>query len=533
MRTALWILLALVVSTATTSMAGDERLYIRQPQFRIPFELAPPATPGEAPQEVELWVCTDQRNWSLYTSVKPDAKFFEYNGPWDGEIWFVVRTLTVSGDRLPRATDRTIPELKVVIDRNPPRIGLQARRGDAGQLVVSWDVQENFPLGTRPLLESRPAGGNEPWQAVAVSGGWSGVTELPPQRDPLEIRAVSVDRAGNASAVALRFDPQLAGNIAGQPTTAEPASIQAARGLGERPSTPQLADRGSVDRVAYEVSRPGDATEPPRNPADLFPGLDRPATMPPAQQTASASPSERSPGMPPMTRPTTPPAQAERAPKPNAQRVELPPGVKPHLVDYPRFELHYDIQSLAPQGASQVELWGTADGGQTWELYSVDDDRQSPIQLQVPGDGTYGFRYLARGLDGQQLQASPKSGEPAELWVEVDSTDPVVEILGISDNAVNRRRQVEIRWKAVDRNLTERPIAIYFAYSPSGPWNPLANQLENSGSFVWPNSEFNNRTLYFRVEARDRLSYMGFAEASSETSGRPAGTTIEAASTLR
>ncbi len=533
MRTTLWLLAACWLGGLVT-VEADERLFVRQQQFRIPFELSKAESPDREAKEVQLWFRPEQGAWSLYTTVSPDRDHFVYQGEWQGEIWFVVRTITFGGERLPpdNSAKDTVPELKVVIDREPPQISLEAMRGEAGQLVISWDVFEDYPLGKRPLIQSRPADTDEPWQTVAVSGGWSGRTELPPQQDALEIRATAVDRAGNASAVIARFDPQRSERVRGQQAAADSQAIEEARKRATQSPAPQMADQRSVDRVAYEVSRP----EAPRrggepgltSAADLFPGREAPSTGGRMGLNERPEDLDRSPGMPPPTRGETPGRPAPQAPP----RFEPPEGIKPYLVDYPRFELHYDTAKLAPEGAEQIEIWGTADGGQTWELFALDEDGRSPAQVEVPGDGVYGFRYVARGGRVPAGQRQPSAGDRPEIWIEVDASEPEVEILGITDTNTARRREIEIRWKADDHNLLDRPIAVYFSYAPNGPWNPLASELENTGRFVWPNSEFNHRVLYFRVEARDRNGYVGYAEASNQSAARKANS-LEAASRLR
>ena len=63
------------------------------------------------------------------------------------------------------------------------------------------------------------------------------------------------------------------------------------------------------------------------------------------------------------------------------------------------FDLDYELNSVGPWGVARVEVWGTPDGGQTWQRYAVDPDNRSPARVTVPGAGTYGFWLVVDGAD--------------------------------------------------------------------------------------------------------------------------------------
>ncbi|MEM7560813.1 MAG: hypothetical protein AAF394_16950, partial [Planctomycetota bacterium] len=61
------------------------------------------------------------------------------------------------------------------------------------------------------------------------------------------------------------------------------------------------------------------------------------------------------------------------------------------------FRLDYSIEALGGGKLSEIELWGTEDGGRTWQQWGTDPDRQSPFDVQVGNDGLFGFRMVVVG----------------------------------------------------------------------------------------------------------------------------------------
>ncbi len=51
------------------------------------------------------------------------------------------------------------------------------------------------------------------------------------------------------------------------------------------------------------------------------------------------------------------------------------------------FSLDYSLNAAAGSALADVELWGTDDGGNTWQKWGSDPDRQSPFDVQVANDG--------------------------------------------------------------------------------------------------------------------------------------------------
>jgi hypothetical protein len=193
-------------------------------------------------------------------------------------------------------------------------------------------------------------------------------------------------------------------------------------------------------------------------------------------------------------------------------------------------ELIYDLTPISPADVRAVELWITADGGQSWRKIASDDDRCSPVAAKVDADGTYGFRLLVH-RQGGPVELPPGAGQPPELVVEVDQTEPKCHLTRVdqvgtairtgpaaprlSGPAIPTGSQpshggdLVISWAASDRHLAQRPVTLRWSHSPTGPWRTIAQGLENTGSYTWPMPERLPAEVFLRLEVRDAADNVG------------------------
>lgn len=192
-------------------------------------------------------------------------------------------------------------------------------------------------------------------------------------------------------------------------------------------------------------------------------------------------------------------------PRPTAAKVNDPTEESsdhPRMVKSERFELDYDVEEIGRAGVAKVEVWGTKNGGKTWESYGVDADNRSPITVKVDGEGLYGFRIVIESGAGLRGDA-PRPGDKPDVWVGVDTTKPMVRITGAEVGIGLQAGDMVIRWDAHDARLAERPISIYYSTKAGGPWVTIATGLENSGRFVWRLDTDAPERVYLRIAVRD------------------------------
>ncbi len=114
------------------------------------------------------------------------------------------------------------------------------------------------------------------------------------------------------------------------------------------------------------------------------------------------------------------------------------------------------------------------------------------------------------GLD----RRPPAPGDRPDVFVEVDRSKPIASLTGVNQPDGYFADHLIFSWQASDANLQERPVSLLYAARPSGPWQPIASNLENSGldnggRYSWRLQRHLPNPLYVRLEVRDRAGNIG------------------------
>jgi hypothetical protein len=184
-------------------------------------------------------------------------------------------------------------------------------------------------------------------------------------------------------------------------------------------------------------------------------------------------------------------------------------------VGSPRFPLEYAVEDAGPNGPAIVELWVTVDGGRTWHRRGEDRDRQSPIEVDLGGEGTFGLRTVARAASGLG-DLPPVNGDPPHAWVEVDVTPPNVKLTKVTVGTGENAGKVAIAWTASDAHLGPKPVQILWraADTPGAQWLPVTEAIENTGQFIWNVPMDVPQRFYLRVDAVDAVGNRNYAEST-------------------
>lgn len=489
-------------------------IFTRQRVFRIPFDVEPAKQKEQTPQEVELHVSQSMgQRWAFYTAVPPKAKGFTYRTHHDGEYWFVVRTINQKGERLPSSIGPdgrpvpTVPELAVVVDTVRPFLNLQVFPGQAGELLVRWQTHDPHLSSDRPQISYRELHTpNSQWQPVAVNAGLTGQATIPAPRGPVAVRAMISDKAENVSTQILQVVNR-GGRIE---TVANPHPVE--NQSNDKQGKPWASTAGSASTA--EVNVTPKTTDQSQSSQDVA-AKKEPSVRPEVSQTAQ--------------KPVAEPEQTETVASKETvgNKDDSPmgavaehtsqthqPNVQPILVNSVRFLLDYEVQSVGNSGIKSIALWGTKDGGRTWSQYGVDTDMQSPIEVNVPQDGVYGFLMAVASGSGVGGQP-PFPGTKPEIWVNVDVTAPEVKVTSVQQDQ-ERPDQVHIAWEARDPHLTDRSVSLFFSGSPNGPWYPIAEGVANTGKFVWRNGNTIPGGLHVRVVVQDAAGNRSFAQGGNQ-----------------
>lgn len=196
----------------------------------------------------------------------------------------------------------------------------------------------------------------------------------------------------------------------------------------------------------------------------------------------------------------------ERTPSP--VDLSLPEFDSMQYINSRRFNMNYSVDAIDPSGVDRVVLWMTRDGGQTWKSWATDPDNVSPFPVEVDEPGVYGFRIVVHSRDGLTGLA-PKRGDKADMWIDVDTEAPLVQITSVPYGRDNEAGRLVINWRAEDPQLTFRPVTLAYSSKPEGPWTPIERGLRNTGRYVWKVGSQVPERIFIRLEATDQAGNVG------------------------
>lgn len=183
------------------------------------------------------------------------------------------------------------------------------------------------------------------------------------------------------------------------------------------------------------------------------------------------------------------------------------------LLNTKRVTFHYEIKDPGTSGAAVLELWGTKDM-RSWKKYDTIARTPQSFMVDVKDEGLYGFTMIARGKSDPMKDRPPQTGEPPQVWVAVDLTKPVVQLLGAELNVMTQSPALVIRWTAKDKSFGPKPITLMYSERLEGPWVPIVANVENSGHFEWTMPNCVPPNVYVRVQAADMMGNVGMAQTS-------------------
>jgi hypothetical protein len=527
-------------------------VYSRAANFTIPFSVTRPDTHT---LEVLLFISHDYgANWVLYNRQPAALGQFAFRTNQDGEYWFASRTHPIGTVVSAGATFR--PELRVIVDTVEPRLDVQAMVTPTGDIQVEWQAVDDLlapetlkieyqeALGRPYRAVSAPPGQQSARNAVAGRAAW----KPEPGSYFVSIRVEVQDRAGNLAEVIRRLivpaasyaqptapttppeasappDPMAGYGMAETPTSTSPPATfveqevqkptawpsDEERPQEERPESFRPQDR---ERVSEASAPPNTAATKPNAAADMpYPARDPDVAS--SRGTVEAREVASSSGGVTEDAANRHDAQSQAQPQPaqatpsaTASNGTLPTGERPRMTSSKRFNLDYSVDAVGPAGVEKVELWVTRNGGLHWDLGWVDEDRESPLLVEVEDEGIYGFRLVIVSKNGLASQ-TPRPGDLADLWIGVDATKPTVEITSAAYGSEEHAGQLDIRWLAADDHLANRPVTLSFSDQPDGLWTTIAAGLPNTGQYFWRVDSRVPARFYLRIEVRDEAGNVG------------------------
>lgn len=455
--------------------------YSRDRTFRIPYSVD--AAQQAKLKEVQLAVSTDRGGtWRHFASGPPSSEFFTFTSTSDGEHWFAVRTLDFEGRYDPPTLTGVQPGLVVVVDSTAPTIQLRGLSPSGDESGIEWDIRDDNVDLTTIRAEFRVGTGD--WFPIRLDPASSGKARFRPgSRGNIEIRLRVLDKAGNESVEQIAL---------ASPSIASGPNAQGDNGPNGAPAFPTS---NSSPSPGFNVPAPPDVSSP-------IVGSSTTDTPPPSRQQSRLVPPNAGP------RPTTDtpsPAATPAAPaRPNVQ-----------LVNSMRFGINYEVDAVGKSGVGSVALYWTYDTT-AWNYHGDDEDRESPFFVEVDGEGVFGFKMIARSGAGLG-DDPPRSGDPADIWVEVDITPPRVELSPPQPGRGDAQGLLDVQWIVEEKNPAPKPIRLSYSETAGGPWLPIGEDIENTGRYQWrmPTEDAFPYKFFVRIEARDRAGNVGRAETAA------------------
>ncbi len=428
-------------------------------------------------------------------------------------------TVDLQGRATPADVTTAPPGLRVVVDTKAPVLDIQSAAASDGDCLLRCTVHDANPNSGSLRVVARLASGDV---AVDALPGQVGVYRVKQDWMNSSVRITASDLAGNIATRDVHVKELYAAIL---PPAAAPATT-----VSNTPAPRPLA----TELTAPTTLTPVTAIEKPiaQAPIAQAPVAQAPvAQAPVAQAPVAQAPVAQAPVA------QAPVAQAPVAQAPVAQAAPAAPAVTPPILDAPakmptlpmeaagaagkgpanrriinttRAAIDYRIDQVGPSGVGKVEVYLTHDDGNTWRRVAEDIDRTTPAEVDLPGEGLFGVRLAitnGNGFGG----TPPAHGEAPQVWVEVDTTPPFVQLR--PGEMLPHGGALDIRWSASDPNLGAEPVSLFFRTRSDGPWQPIAHGVKNDGTYRWTFPRDAGSQFFLKVEVVDLAGNVAHVES--------------------
>lgn len=473
-------------------------VYTNKTRFRIPYHYEKDELARINAREIRLLVSRDRgRTWHHIQTVAPTPGKFDFQTSGDGEYWFSVRTLDGRNRLQPEGA--TEPGLQVIVDTAPPTLQLNLRSPSRGKVLLVWNATDENLDPAQLRLEYLQPGAD--WQTIGTVPTAAGQFEwTSPQGGVVAVRGSIGDLAKNtvAAQTSVKVEPSQPG-------------VSAPRGPEQRQpiAGPVVSPR---ENVALSMAKefPGGAATATKNPPPS-PRVAR-SDVPSPSSNPEPVESPRIRGSLVSHRPVD--EQTNSAVRPTDTLAGARTGsVRRRVLNDRKFQIGYRLHGESGTGALAVDLYITDDGGATWYRYGPDSDKRSPVEVDVPRDGVYGFTLGFRD-EARPATDAPQNGDPPSMEVVVDTVPPTIELGRTERGRAANASKLRLSWTYADGLPALRPIMLFYSPTGQAPWTPIVEEpLENTGSYTWSVGPEVPGRIFLRIEARDEAGN----ETASET----------------
>ena len=398
------------------------------------------------------------KTWKQHAQQSPDQKHFSFKAHRDGEFWFCTRT-NLQKHVVPLKLQ---PEIRIYVDTIQPKINLRAEISAESEVILHGQILDPTiaPQNVRAEFQPTPESAWQPFKLESAPTFLRpGILQLTGRWRPnidtrvVTLRVTATDGAKNKT-------------VAQKQIFLPPLNLQRIDqySLVQNPYTGPVPHEGAI-----------------RWPADTGPDLQTSENIHSVTSQSIDESKVVSGGTPTFAPPT---------------------NVKIHQANQSKFKLNYSLNNTAGS-VTEVQLWATEDGGQTWAQWGVDTDKQSPLEVELQRDGIYGFKTVVMTAKGS-ANTQPLPGSNADLWLQVDTIQPVLKPGTISHSNEAGIPEILIRWEAKDENFGTRPIRLHYQTATDNAWHEISLAVPNTGIYRWNLDPSSQTQLRIKLEAFDK-----------------------------
>ena len=483
---------------ARTPAALPKLIYTKSTEFKLPIQMDDRTRANM--ERVCLYVKCGNGDWVRQETGAATMPHFLYRVTQDGEYWFALTTIDKMGRMSPADVTQEPPALRVMVDTKAPVIDVSAWTSPEGETCLRCNVVDANPFPASLKAVAKLPGGERP---LAIHPSYQNVFKVgAAELQSATIVVTAADLAGNQTTREghLRDLAPMPAQVAQVPP---PVTLPAP--LPAPPPMPLILTKADLPKV-----------EPAKVDVPAPPALPALPDFGPVTLTSANVPAPVITPIAPPVAPTTTQTSLSPAPTPirpehdNAPRTTTLPGNK-QLINTTRASLDYRIDQIGPSGIGKVEVYMTADQGQTWQRLCDDPDRRSPVEFDLPGEGVFGIRLAitnGNGFGG----TPPRRGDAPTCWIEVDTSAPFVQLRPVETQVSNGA--LEIRWQATDKNLGSEPVNLFYRSRADGPWQVIARNVKNDGVYRWT-FPHDASQFFVKVEVTDLAGNVARAESAN------------------
>ena len=496
-----------------------------------------------------------QGAWNKVDQGVPQQTEFICRVPREGEYWFRIVAIDSQGRPQPADLNKDLQDaVVVVVDVTAPTVDVHFAGVTNDGTLVQCDVHDaNLdPLQTHFFFQTQ----DQVWRPLDAVPGRAGLFCIPRQAVLTNMVKVSaadlghnatnrvynlgeLAQAGRGSASASQtaansqapidqqqLPPPIAPVVPNPVPPAPPSGplVQSPYAAPQNQvpqittSTPPTKSTGGAITMVSETWSPGEEVRSPRDvnpqvrPASTtrsFANRNDPTTVRPGTTSETTAPTwPTAPIWPTVpTAPTAPTGTTAPTGPTVAGTLARQATAPAQIVGSPTVLVNYEFENLGASGVGKFEIWATSDQGRTWIKMVDDPTRKNPAEIRFPGEGVFGLKLVASNGRGYGAEP-PQSGDPADCWIEVDTTKPKAEIIAVQAGTGPESGVLTVFWKAEDKNLASDGIDLYYATSTEGPWTAIAknvhNDKGNEGQYRWTPPTQAGAQSYLRLVVRDR-----------------------------